>query len=225
MKSLSIAFGLIAALFGGAALAQENTLDLGVVNFQINSSSPDISGRYTPGGLNLDVGNATSLYLAYTRHVWGHFSAELDGGIPPKFNVYAKGPATVGSVPYNGVTLASAHSFTPAAFVNYNFLDTSNPWQPYIGLGVNYTNFYKISSTSGNNAINGGYTMLGLSDSWGVAGHVGLRYRIQDHWSVNFAVTMADVKSNLTTDTYGVRRGTTIDFRPTVFILSVGYSY
>lgn len=225
MKITAIAWGVLAACSGGAALGQQSTIDIGVVNFQTNSASPAISGRFTPPGLNLSVGNATSLFLAYTRNLVYNFDFELDGGVPPKFDVYGKGPAAVGSVPYNGQVLASAYSFTPAAFINYRLFDSSSNWTPYAGVGVNYTHFYSVSSSSAGNAVNGGYTSLGLSDSWGAAAHIGVRFRVMDNLSVNAVMTMAHVKSTLTSNTAGNARETMLDIRPKVYALSVGYSF
>ena len=94
-----------------------------------------------------------------------------------------------------------------------------------MGIGVNYTNFDKTKSTAANNALNGGPTDISLSDSWGLAGQVGLSYRINERWSILGAVATAKVKTKLTTTTAGVQRNIDIRFRPTVLTVAAAYNF
>ncbi|MEO6321371.1 MAG: OmpW family outer membrane protein, partial [Polaromonas sp.] len=47
---------------------------------------------------------------------------------------------------------------SPSLFANYKFLEKTSPLRPFVGIGINYTQFDKTSSTAAGNAINGGPT-------------------------------------------------------------------
>ena len=90
---------------------------------------------------------------------------------------------------------------------------------------MNYTKFDKRESTALGNQLNGGPTDIRLTDSWGLAGQVGLSYRIDERWSVTGALATARVKSRLTTTTAGVQRNIDIRFHPVVFTVHLGYTF
>jgi len=92
-----------------------------------HSSADDISGAFAPSGLNLDVKNVNTVYFAYIPRLSAHLDLELAGGCPPKTETVAKGPATVGSVPYDGQIIATAKWFSPTLLLNYKFLDEASP--------------------------------------------------------------------------------------------------
>jgi outer membrane protein len=229
--STSIALSAITALLsglGGAAQAQEqdnNTIRAGVYLVHYDAHAGDISGPYVPPGVNLNVDNVQTMYFAYVRRLSSHFDLELAGGVPPKTSTVGQGPAKLGSVPYAGQVVATSRWFSPSILLNYKFLEESSPIRPYVGRGVNYAHFYDNTSTSAGNAANGGPTSISLSDSFGAAATIGVSYRVQKHWSLNAAYAVSQVKSNMTANTSGAIRTTTIDFRPSAIVLSAGYSF
>lgn len=136
-----------------------------------------------------------------------------------------KGPAKLGSVPYAGQEVATSRWFSPTLLLNYKFLDESSQLRPYAGLGINYTHFSDITSTAAGNAALGGPTSATLSNSLGWAATVGLSYRLQERWSIYGSYSMSQVKSDMVANTSGVIRTTSVDFRPSAVVLSVGYSF
>src|SRR5579863_6667320 len=85
-----------------------NTFRIGLYSVFYHVSADPLSGPFVPPGeLNLDVKNVNTLYMAYVRDIGTHFNAELALGLPPKTETVARGPATVGSVPYNGQVISS----------------------------------------------------------------------------------------------------------------------
>ena len=213
------------ALCAAPAVAQDNTVRAGIYYITYHVDADDISGPFVPPGLNVDVKNTTTLYLAYIRRLSAHWDLELAGGWPPKTETVAKGPPTVGSVPYDGQVIATSKWFSPTLLVNYKFLDESSPWRPYVGIGINYTHFYDRTSTAAGDAIAGGPTVISLSDSWGPAGTIGIFYKLPQNWSIDASFSLAKVKSDLEANTSGVVRKTTINFNPRAFVLSAGYSF
>jgi outer membrane protein len=165
------------------------------------------------------------VYLAYVRTISPHFEVELAFGVPPSTKTKGKGPALLGSVPFDGVEISSAKWASPTLLFNYVFFDESARFRPYIGVGVNHTAFYERRSTAAGNAVAGGPTKISLSSSTGIAGTIGMSYRFKDAWHVYASYSASKVKSDLKAETDGLIRTSTIDFGPRAFVLSVGYSF
>ena len=72
---------------------------------------------------------------------------------------------------------------------------------PLLGLGVNYTTFFSEDTTG---ALEG--ARLELGDSWGLAAHAGLDFKVGDRSSVRVDVRWADIDTTVEVD--GARLGT-----------------
>jgi len=224
IASLGAALGLVAC--SGCAVAQDsNTLRVGLYAVFYHVKADDVSGPFVPAGVNLDVNDVQTAYLAYIRRLSPHFDLELTAGVPPRTDTVAKGPATLGSVPYDGQVIGTVKWFAPTVLVHYKFFDESRALRPYVGVGLNYTHFFQRESTPAGDAANGGPTDLNLSDSWGPAATVGIYYHVHEAWSVIASYSISRVSSDLTATTSGLVRRTHIDFGPQAFVLAVGYSF
>ena len=97
-----------ALLVATGALAQAgapaNELRLGAYFVHDDVKANDLSGPFTPPGINIRVGDVTTPYIGYIRNLDPHWALDLAAGVPPTVKTYGKGPATVGSVPFNGDT-------------------------------------------------------------------------------------------------------------------------
>ena len=229
-----ITAAIVATLCAAAALPARaddsdsvpaNTLRVGEYHVMYNTTSTDITGPLTPSGLQADAKNLDTLYLGYVRKLSTHFMAELVLATPPLADTLGKGPATVGSVPFNGQVIAKARWLAPSALLDYEFFDDSSAWRPYVGFGVNYTTFYDRQSTTAGNQASGGPTRISLTSSFGPAGTMGISWHPLRHVEINASYSAAIVSSSMTTDTAGVIRHARIQFLPTPLIFSVGYSF
>ncbi len=217
-----------AALLGTSCTAfatDNNDVRLGLYSVFYHSSADDLQGPYVPAGVNIKADNVETLYAAYVRRLSVHFETELAIGLPPLTKTEGRGPATLGSVPYNGQVISTARWFAPTLLLNYKFFDEDARIRPYIGAGVNYTSFYDRQSTAAGNAASGGPTKLSLPVSIGPAATAGVSYRISDHWGAYASYSITRVNSHLTADTAGVIRTTNIKFGPQALVLSVGYAF
>ncbi len=225
---LRLAVALLLAAGAAGALADDapaNELRVGAYFVHDATKAHDLSGPFTPDGINIRVGNVTTAYLTYVRHLDDNWGIELAGGIPPTVKTYGKGPATVGSVPFNGQEVATAKWFSPSVLVDYRFLTSASALRPFVGVGFNYTRFYRLDSTPAGDAANGGPTRVRLSSSFGPAGTVGASYQITREISVLASFSLARVNSNYRSDTAGVIRTTEIHFNPRAFVLAAAYSF
>jgi outer membrane protein len=202
-----------------------NSARIGLYSVFFHASTDGITGPYVPPGASLTAKDVWTAYLAYVRRLSEHFDLELAGGYPPLQKTVGRGPATLGSVPYNGQILGTARWIAPTTLLEYKFLSDSSAWRPYIGVGVNYTDFYDRNSTAQGNAAQGGPTKLSLTSSVGAAGVVGLGYHIAGHLNAYASYAWSQVNTRLNADTAGVIRTTRIDFGPQALILAVGYSF
>jgi outer membrane protein len=202
-----------------------NSFRLGAYSVFYHTKADDLSGPYVPAGVNLKAKDLEPLYVGYVRRLSSAFDVELALGYPPLSKVEGRGPATLGSVPYNGQTISSARWLSPTLLFEYKFLSDSSKWRPYIGVGVNYTAFYDRNSTAQGNAATGGPTRLSLTSSIGPAGTVGLSYNVSGHWHLYTSYSISKVDTTITADTAGVIRTTQIKFGPQAWVVSGGYSF
>lgn len=226
--SAAIAAAAMSLYRATPALADEvpsNSARIGLYSVFFHVKADDLSGPYVPPGANIDAKNLTTLYLGYVRRLSSHFDVELAIGYPPLQKTVGKGPATLGSVPYDGQVIATARWLAPTLLVEYEFFDENSKLRPYIGAGVNYAAFYDRDVTAQGNAASGGPTKLSLTSSVGPAGTAGLAYNIGGNWNLYASYSISQVKTKLRADTAGVIRTSHLSFGPQVFIASVGYSF
>ena len=223
--ALGTALALAATTGAHAGNATPNDIRIGGYFVHFDSSATDFSGPYTVPGLNASINNTTTLYLGYVRTLSTHFAVELALGWPPVTHAVARGPAAVGSVPYNGQKIASVRWLSPTALLEYNFFSPDAHWRPFVGVGVNYTYFYDRRITPAGEAAVGGPTSVSLPSSVGPAVTAGFTYRFNQRWHMVASYSVAQVNSRLTTDTAGVFRTSSVHFWPNAVVLSVGYSF
>jgi outer membrane protein len=102
--------------------------------------------------------------------------------------------------------------------------DPSSAFQPYVGVGVNYTIFFDENFTAANDAA--GLTDLKLDNSFGLSAQIGLDFMLNDHWHVNGSVRWIDIDTEASFQVGGAPgRVDNITIDPWVYTLSVGYKF
>lgn len=208
LKSLTLL--ALACLAHSASHAQLNTVKGGLIYYQTHAETTGITGIGVPAGADADVGNATTLLLSFEREIAPNIGVELVLGWPP--TIKANG---AGTVAFLGEVL-SAKNVAPTLLFNYHFGDRSARWRPYIGLGVNYTYFADAKTPYGWD--------VNLSDSWGLAGQLGIDVAIDKQWGLFASIAKVQVKSDLAAIGATVLQ-TTIDFRPVTYAAGVSYKF
>lgn len=225
---VTLAVGAALALAASGAFADQagpNDVRLGMYFVHYEAQADDITGPYVPAGLNVHLDNVETLYVAYVRSITSHFDVEVAFGYPPLTKTEGRGPATLGSVPYNGKVISTARWVAPSLLFEYVFGDPSSRLRPYVGVGVNYTKFVNRQSTAAGNAASGGPTSISLPSSVGPAATAGLSYEITDRWHVYASYSVAQVNSKLKADTAGVIRTSEVHFWPNTLVISAGWSF
>lgn len=154
----------------------------------------------------VSVEAATSFTFNITYMMTDVWSLELLAAYPFKHDIELLDGTKVGSTKHLPPTFSLQYHFNP----DKNF-------QPYVGLGLNYTTFFSEKTTG---PLEG--SDLSLGDSWGLAGQIGFDYMINDDWFFNADVRYIgiDTKANLDGNSLG-----TVEIDPWLFGLNVGYRF
>jgi outer membrane protein len=225
IASLGSALALFACP-GTASAQYSNDVRVGIYAVFYHTAADDVKGPFVPPGVTADVGNLVTEYLAYIRRLSPHLVVELAAGVPPKSDTIGKGPAKLGSVPWNGQTVGTVKWLSPTVLLEYMFCEESARLRPFVGVGINWTHFFNRDINANGDAALGGPTSVSLKNSIGPAATMGLRYQVLDHWHLTASFSAAQVESKLVAHTAGLTRTSDrVNFNPQTIVASVGYSF
>ena len=179
----------------------------GAVVVAPNESSQDVLGLG-----EFSVGDNTQLGLNFGYMLTDNIGIELLAATPFSHDVSLDG---VGKI-------AETKHLPPTLVAQYYFGDANSKLRPYIGAGVNFTNFFDNEFT---NDLGGALTDLSMTNSWGVAAQVGLDYQINDSWLVNASVWYAQISTDVKFNYLGDAQKVETDIDPWVYMVSVGYTF
>ena len=174
--------------------------------------------------VKLSVGHETRDAASKVEMLQGIVGA-TGGMASPYFGSLVGAQVARNVVSHHGDTISKTRQMAPTVFVNYKFGSPARSLRPFVGLGLNYTQFKSTSTPAGVATLNDGPLTIKLNDSLGMAAQAGVAYRIDDHWSLHAAWTIVQVKSEMVATTaHSVQRAS---FRstPTAFLATVGYSF
>ncbi|QFT92673.1 Outer membrane protein W precursor [Roseovarius sp. THAF9] len=178
MKHLT-ALALAALVAGGApALAQER----GDITFGIGLAGviPESGNGVLAGPTPIDVDNGYSLSLTGEYFIADNLGIELLAAWPFAHDIDSGG-AKIGEVKHLPPTLSLQYHFTNQSKIT-----------PFIGAGINYTTFTEdkaVGPLAGNS--------LDLDDSWGLALHAGLDYKVSDKGALRTDVRWINIESDV----------------------------
>ena len=172
-----------------------------------NESSEDVAGF---GEFN--ISSNTQLGLNFGYMLTDNVGIELLAATPFSHDVSLKG---VGKI-------AETKHLPPTLVAQYYFGSADAKLRPYIGAGVNFTNFFDSEFT---NDLDGALTDLSLSNSWGLAAQVGIDYQVNNNWLVNASVWYAKINTDVNFKLAGDAFSIETDIDPWVYMVSVGYTF
>ena len=192
-----------------AAAAPAFAYDAGnvIVRAGLADVMPDVS---TDPALNgIDVDNNVQLGLTATYMVNPKFGVELLAATPFKHDITA-----------NGTKIGSTRQLPPT--LSAQFYPIDNPtFQPYVGIGLNYTLFFDEKLNATGKAATGA-SRIKLSDSVGAAIEAGVDIKVNDKLIVNASVWKADINTDVSLD--GTKAGK-IQIDPLVAMIGLGYRF
>ena len=154
----------------------------------------------------VEVDGAASVTFNFSYLLTPNWAVELLAALPFKHDINLIGGDEVGSTKHLPPTLSVQYHFLPEAAI-----------QPYVGVGINYTNFFD-EDTSG--ALAG--TRLSLDDSWGWAAQVGVDFPLNERWFLNLDVRWIDIETSAKLDGAGIG---TVEIDPVVYGAHLGVRF
>ena len=97
-------------------------------------------------------------------------------------------------------------------------------WQPYVGIGVNYTIFFS-EDTHGDLEGIVGKADLELEDSFGLAAQVGVDIPLGENWGLNAGVWYIDIDTEAEVSFTGGKAKFDVDIDPWVYNVGLFYKF
>jgi outer membrane protein len=175
VRTVLCAIALLSTAAANTALA----MDQGDWLIRFGASSVDPKSNNHP---DVSVDSATSATFNFTYKMTANWGVELLAAYPFEHDIYLVGGPEVGSTKHLPPTVSLQYHFMPDA-----------TFQPYLGLGVNYTNFF-------NEKLYGPLegASLRLDDSWGFAGEIGADIMLGETWLLNLNARYIGIESDAT---------------------------
>lgn len=209
---------LTSLLASSATLGMSNALayqagDLilraGVAWVSPTGDSEEITGL--TAGAKVEADDAVSLGLTGTYMLGNNLGVGLLAAWPFEHDVDAKG-----SISGLG-TVAETKQLPPTLTLQYHF-DTGSMLHPYVGAGLNYTNFFSEDTKGALAGLD-----LELDDSWGLALEAGVDYELNNNWLVSAQLWYVDIETEAKIQT--VPGSYDVDIDPWVFMVGVGKKF
>ncbi|MEQ8514690.1 MAG: OmpW family outer membrane protein [Chromatocurvus sp.] len=172
-----------------------------------------------PSGV--EVGNDTQLSFIGAFMVTDNWAVELLAATPFEHDI---------DVPDLGIDAGTIKHLPPTLSMQWYPRGGQTGWQPYVGLGVNYTYIFDedidpaLSDALGS-VLGAGSSRLDLDDSFGYAAQAGVDIPLNGNWMLNAGVwylnieTTADVVTDVGTVSFDV------DINPWVYNIGIAYRF
>ncbi|TLP53268.1 MULTISPECIES: OmpW/AlkL family protein [Pseudomonas] len=213
----------LAAPVAHAHQAGDFILRAGAITTAPNEDSGEIKlDGAKAAGTKATLDSDTQLGLAFAYMLTDHIGLELLAATPFKHTVGVKGLGA-------GLDgkLADIKQLPPTLSLQYYPMAPTSKFQPYAGVGINYTMFFDEELSGARKAQ--GFSNMKLKDSVGIAGQLGMDYMLTDNLLVNAAVWYVDIDTKATIDgpsALGVgKTKVDVDVDPWVYMVGIGYKF
>lgn len=178
---------------------------------------------------SVQVDDGTSLTLTGTYMFSKNWAIDILASWPFKHDIDLDATIFDGVTTQSGsIPFGEVEHLPPTVSVQYHFRPDAK-FQPFVGLGVNYTLI--LSEDLDSDIVAAGIVDYSLDDSFGVAAQVGADWMINDNWMINFDLRMIQIESELkATIDDGINPPITgklgdVGIDPWVFAINVGYGF
>ena len=210
MKATRIALASLLALAATPALAQSAgswTLGVGAHNVAPKSDNGTLTA--TPlGNLDMEVGSNARPTVTAEYFLKDNLGLEVLAALPFQHDIDVAGVGQVGST----------KQLPPTVSLQYHF--GTGKVKPFVGVGLNYTTFF---STKSEGAIAG--TDLELSDSWGLAGHVGIDFQVGEKAAIRVDYRKIDIDTDVKLNGADMGANNTVNIDPSVYGIAYVFEF
>ena len=210
MKATHIALAAVLAMAAIPAFAQSAgswTLGVGVHNVAPKSDNGTLTA--TPlGNLDIDVGSSTRPTITGEYFLKDNLGLEVLAALPFEHDINVVGVGQVGSTRH----------LPPTVSLQYHF--GQGKVKPFVGIGLNYTTFF---STDSDGPIAG--TDLELSDSWGLAGHIGVDFQVSEKGAIRVDYRTIDIDTDVTLNGADLGTNNTVNIDPSVYGIAYVFQF
>lgn len=220
LLTASLLAAAIAAPAAQAFQAGDIIVRAGAVTVDPHESSSNI---FTPDtntlpGTSATLNSDTQLGLNFAYMITDKVGIELLAATPFSHEVGIKG------MPLNlDGKLGDIKHLPPTVSAVYYPLDSQSAFQPYVGLGINYTTFFNEKLTDQRQGQ--GFSNLNLDDSWGLAAQVGMDYMLTENLMLNAQLRYIDIDTEATVDSAFGKVKVDVDVDPMVYMVGLGYKF
>lgn len=175
----------------------------------------------------LTTDNSSQPTMTFTYMLSDNWGVETLIAPPPEHNIYAEGLEPL------GISKLGTYKHLPATLTLQYYIPTGTRFQPYLGLGVNYTYFFgeeTVDSLDSN--LYASDTELSIDSAFGWVAQVGMDYRINKKWMISASAMYIDLETDaaLKISDSALLGGdatlkTSAELNPMVYFLTVGYRF
>ena len=203
MKKIALALAVCALGYvANGAMAQESPwlVRVRAVNIEPANNSDPVGG--VGASDRISVPNKTIPEVDISYFFTPNIAAELILTYPQKLDVNLDGN-NIGSFKALPPTLTAQYHFIPAGQID-----------PYLGVGVNYTNISSVSLLGGAGGLD--------HDTWGLALQAGVDFKLDKNWSINLDVKKVQIRSDVTA---GGAKISNVQVDPVLVGAGIGYRF
>ena len=232
MKKLILAGSASLLMVAGTAQANWG-VNVGPIYVAPNDSSSSLGvieqvADLTPGSTALTVNDDVQLGLTLDYKFTPNWAVQLIAATPFSHQIRVQGSAI------DGLAVGNTKHLPPTLLGQYHFTQFGDRWQPFIGLGLNYTTFFDESIDPAlSDALNSlGVTgaddsvSLSLSDSWGLAMQAGVNVQLTPQFGIHAMISRMDISTTGRVRVNGdTVQSVNVDIDPVVTMVGVRWQF
>ena len=216
-KVLTLA--VAAALAGGTAMTQAYEAGDWILRLGATTVAPDADSDVVGDlGVTVDVDDNTQLGIIGTYMATEQFGIELLAATPFSHDI---------DVNEIDAKAGDTKHLPPTLSIQWYPRGGNSGWQPYVGVGVNYTYFFDESAASDLEGIVG-KADLDLDDSFGLSASAGVDIPFGEHWAFNVGVWYIDIDTTAEVtlrDAGNAKVKFDVDIDPWVYNIGIAYKF
>ncbi len=225
-NTLTVRFIALAVLIGTAIGAQAHQQGDFIVRAGLANVDPDASSSALAldgadvAGSGADVEDNTQLGLTFTYMLTDDWAIDVLASTPFQHDI----SADTGALGLGTIDAGDTKHLPPTVSLLYFPADSSSKFQPYFGVGANYTHFFEESVSSELEGVLGNGD-LELDGSFGLAVQAGFDYQLSDQLYLNAGVFWIDIDTDAEFEFANNTIETDVEIDPLVYMVSLGWKF